>query len=324
MQGLELAPLVDAARQRMRLAGMSEAQIAQVVQSGTVQPRLVLLAPITGTVTELMLREGATVMAGMTLVRLQGTRTVWAEGQVPESQAALIQVGTRVSATTPAAPGQRFEGRVQALLPEVDPLTRTLKARLELDNASGRLVPGMFVQMRFENAGRGKSLLLPSDAVIRTGQRSVVMLALDEGRFVPVEVVTGLEANGQIEIVKGLQLGQKVVLSGQFLIDSEATLRGLQARLNPADTAASQPVAAPTYRTDAVVMGVDGDSVSLDHPEIPALRWPRMTMDFALPAPAQRPRDLAAGDKVAIEFKMQDGDGPLITSIRRVAPGAGK
>jgi Cu(I)/Ag(I) efflux system membrane fusion protein len=213
---------------------------------------------------------------------------------------------------------------VQALLPEVDPLTRTLRARLELDNASGRLVPGMFVQMRFENAGRSKSLLLPSDAVIRTGQRSVVMLALDEGRFTPVEVVTGLEANGQIEIVKGLQLGQKVVLSGQFLIDSEATLRGLQARLNPADTAASQPVAAPTYRTDAVVVGVDGDSISLDHPEIPALRWPRMTMDFALPAPAQRPRDLAAGDKVAIEFKMQDGDGPLITSIRRVAPGAGK
>ena len=328
MKGLDLAPLVDAARQRMRLAGMSEEQIAQVVQSGVVQPRLVLLAPITGTVTELTLREGATVMSGMTLVQLQGTRTVWAEGQVPESQAALIKVGTRVTASTPAAPGQRFAGRVQALLPEVDPLTRTLKARLELANPAGRLVPGMFVQMRFDSGGRSKSLLLPSDAVIRTGQRSVVMLALDEGRFAPVEVVTGLEANGQIEIVKGLQLGQKVVLSGQFLIDSEATLRGLQARLNPADTAAlattAPATAAPTYRTDALVLGIEGDRVSLDHPEIPALKWPRMTMDFLLPAPADRPRDLAAGEKVEIEFKTPDGDVPQITSIRRVAPGAGK
>ena len=315
MQGPDLAALRDAARQRMRLVGMNEAQIAQVVERGTVQPRFALLAPIGGVVTELMLREGATVMAGMTLARIQGTGTVWAEGQVPESQAALLRPGTAVTATSPAAPGQTFSGRVQALLPVVDAATRTIKARLELANPGGRLVPGLFVQMRFSRPMAGETLLVPSDAVIHTGRRSVVMVTEDEGRFRPVEVTTGLEAGGQTEIVKGLQADQRVVLSGQFLIDSEASLRGLEARLNQ-----EAPPTAAIYSTPARVDALEGDTVTLDHPPIAALKWPQMQMDFRLPPRAQRPRDLSPGDAVEIEFSMQDGDVPQIKSMRRVAP----
>jgi Cu(I)/Ag(I) efflux system membrane fusion protein len=229
MSGAGVDALREAARARMRQAGMSDEQIARVTAGGAVQPRFTIAAPIAGTVTELMVREGATAMPGMALMRLQGTRTVWAEGQVPESQAALLAPGTRVVATSPAVPGQSFEGRVQALLPAVDPATRTLKARLELSNPGGRLVPGMFVQMRFANAAR-RALMVPSDAVIQTGKRSVVMLAEEGGRFRPVEVVTGLESGGSTEIAKGLVAGQRVVLSAQFLIDSEASLRGLEAK----------------------------------------------------------------------------------------------
>jgi Cu(I)/Ag(I) efflux system membrane fusion protein len=315
MPGADLGPLRDAATQRMRQAGMDAAQIEQVVRTGAVQSRFTLRAPIGGTLTELMVREGATVMPGMPLMRLQGTATVWAEGQVPESQVALLQPGAKVSASSPAVPGQTFEGWVQAILPEVDPATRTLKARLELNNPGGRLVPGMFVQMRFAEPAGQPTLLVPSDVVIHTGRRSVVMLAEDGEHFRPVEVRAGREAGGLTEIVQGLQAGQRVVLSGQFLIDSEASLRGLEARLNQASSAA-----ADLHRTDAVIDAVDGNSVTLTHPAIPALKWPGMTMAFRLPPVEQRPRGLSQGDPVRIEFRTQDGAEPQITRIERLAP----
>ena len=326
MTGPGTDALRDAARARMRQVGMDEALIAQVVQQQRVQGRVTLTAPVGGVVTELMAREGATVMPGMPLLRLQGTGTVWAEGQVPESQAAQLKPGAAVVATSPAAPGQRFTGRVQALLPEVDAATRTLKARLELANPSARLVPGMFVQLRFAEPARAKSLLVPMDAVIHTGRRSVVMLAEPEGRFRPVEVKTGLEAQGQTEILAGLSAGQRVVLAGQFLIDSEASLRGIEARLKQAPGASGVAPPAPeaaVHRTPARITAIDGDTVTLDHPPIPSLKWPQMVMDFRLPPTGRRPRDLAPGEQVEIEFRMQDGDVPQITRVQRVAPGAG-
>ncbi|PZO14357.1 MAG: efflux RND transporter periplasmic adaptor subunit [Burkholderiales bacterium] len=311
--------LKDAARQRMRQVGMTPAHIERVVTSGQVQPRFTLNAPIAGIVSELMVREGATVMPGMTLMRLQGTRTVWAEGAVPESQAALLQLGARVRTTSPGAPGQTFEGQVQALLPEVDAVTRTIRARVELANPQGRLVPGMLVSMRLDRPKAAATLLVPSDAVIHTGRRSVVMVAEDGGRFRPVEVTAGLEVGGQTEISAGLQMGQRVVLSGQFLIDSEASLRGLEARLNQELAPKAQ-----RYTTDAVIDALSGDTVTLTHPPIAALKWPQMQMDFKLPPRAQQPRDLEAGDRLQIEFEMQDGDVPRITSLQRVAPEPGK
>jgi Cu(I)/Ag(I) efflux system membrane fusion protein len=328
MQGADLGPLRDAARQRMQLAGMNAAQVDAVVTSGQLQPRFTLRSPIAGTVTELMLREGATVMAGVTLMRVQGTATVWAEGEVPESQAALLKPGTAVTATSPMAPGEAIEGRVQALLPEVNTATRTIKARMELRNPSGRLVPGMLVQMRFARPAAQDILLVPSDAVIHTGRRSVVMLAQDGGRFRPVEVKTGQESGEQTEIVSGLQAGQAVVRSGNFLIDSEASLRGLESKLNqesatptsPAASSAASPATVATYSTSAVIDELAGNTVTLTHPPIPALKWPQMQMGFLLPAREQQPRSMAKGDKVQIEFRMQEGDLPQITRIQVVAP----
>ncbi|MDP3085162.1 MAG: efflux RND transporter periplasmic adaptor subunit [Rubrivivax sp.] len=311
MQGPDLAGLRDAALQRMQLAGMDADQIDAVVRSAVLQPRYTLKAPQSGTLTELAMRVGMTVMPGMALARIQGTGSVWAEGQVPESQAGLLRSGTRVIATSTAVPGRRFEGQVQALLPEVDPATRTLKARMELANAGGQLVQGMFVQMRFALPAAKGRLLVPSDAVIHTGRRSVVMLAQADGRFRPVQVVTGLEVDGQTEVLEGLQAGQRVVLSGNFLIDSEASLRGLEARLDQAPDRAAQ-----VHRTDAVVDSVAGDSVVLTHPPIAALKWPEMTMEFKLPPKAERSRHLTTGAKVQIEFHLQDGEVPQITTLR--------
>lgn len=321
MQGPGLEALRDAARARMRQAGMSPELIAQVEAGGRVQPRITLHAPISGVLTEIAAREGMAVMPGATLFRINGLSTVWAQAEVPESQAAVVRPGTTVRATSPAAPGEMFEGRVQALLPEVAGATRTLKARMEIDNRKGHLVPGMFVQMQFTNTGERTVLLVPTEAVIHTGRRAVVMLAEEGGRFRPQEIEAGAEQGGQTEVRRGLRTGQKVVVSSQFLIDSEASLRGLEARLN-----AAQPQVQPTapaqpqlHSTPAKVEAIDKDTVTLTHPDIPALKWPGMTMDFKLPAPAQRPPGLRAGEQVDIEFELREGSEPQITAMRRQA-----
>ena len=325
LQGSELAALVDGARQRMRLVGMSQAQIALVESSGQTQARFTLAAPIGGVVIELLVREGMTVMSGATLFRINGTGSVWANAEVPESQAALLRPGTTVQARSPAVPGATFDGKVQAILPEVNATTRTLRARVELNNPGARLVPGMFVQMQFTDPRSERSLLIPSEAVIQTGKRTVVMLAEqgdNSGRFRPVDVETGIESGGQTEIKRGLLAGQRVVVSSQFLIDSEASLKGVEARLNVEPKPPSQPDAAntaPRHQGEARVESVGRDALTLSHGPIPSLKWGPMTMDFGLP---QRglPRGLAAGDKVSFEFYMDAENLPQLSGVSVLAP----
>lgn len=317
MQGDNMQPLVDAARQRMLQVGMSSAQIRQVEQSGRVQPRVAIAAPRSGVITELMVREGMTVKPGTTLMEINGLSTVWVQAEVPESQAAYVQPGVAVSATAQAMPGQVFEGQVQTVLPQVNANSRTVLARLVLNNPGNKLLPGMFVQTRFMNTSRPETLIVPSEAVIQTGRRAVVLLAQEEGRFAPVEIKTGIEFDGKTEVLSGLEAGQQVVLSGQFLIDSEASLRGLEARLNePEDSAEMEPETSAKYITSAVVEALNEDSVTVTHAPIPSLGWPEMTMDFMLPAPEKLPRErLKVGDQIEMEFQLQNDDIPLMLGV---------
>jgi Cu(I)/Ag(I) efflux system membrane fusion protein len=214
--------LLDAARQRMRLVGMTDEQIRLVESTGKTHSRLTVSAPIGGVIAELGAREGMTVTTGAALFRINGLGTVWVNAEVPENLAAMVRPGSLVHARTPALPGTVFKGKVSAILPEVNASTRTLKARIEVVNPAGQLVPGMFASISFSAAAGKDVLSVPSEAVIQTGTRNVVMVVQGEGKFLPVDVEIGTEANGQSEIRKGLEAGQKVVVSGQFLIDSEA------------------------------------------------------------------------------------------------------
>ena len=321
MQGSDLAALVDGARQRMRQAGMGDEQISRVETSGRAQARITLTAPIGGVVVELLAREGMTIMPGATLFRINGLSTVWANAEVPESQAALVRPGAKVQARSPAVPGTTFEGKVQAILPEVSPATRTIKARLELANPGARLVPGMFVSMQFMDMRADKALLVPAEAVIQTGKRTVVMLAEDNGRFRPVDVEAGIESGGQTEIKRGLQAGQRVVVSSQFLIDSEASLKGVESRLNevPKPVAANTP---PRYEAEAKVEALEKDAITLSHGPVSALRWGPMTMEFKPPPAKDLPRNMQPGDRVSFEFYMDAEGLPQITRISPLATAA--
>lgn len=218
--------LIQAARERLALFGLSEGQIARVAKSGRAERRVSYYAPFDGYVMELGARQGAAVQPETTLFQLAELSTVWVNVEVPEAQAAWIKSGDTAQAEMPALPGQRFDGRVDYVYPELSAATRTLKLRVVVDNRGQRLRPGMFASVRLQGAPREQVLTVPTEAVIRTGPRSVVLVADDGGRFHPALVRVGAERDARSEIVEGLSEGQQVVASGQFLIDSEANLRG--------------------------------------------------------------------------------------------------
>jgi len=218
------ATLIDAARTRLRLLGVS---------AGGTSQRAAIIAPQSGVVTELLVREGAQLTPGTPLMRIADLSQVWVVVEVPEAQAAWITAGKAAEARLRALPGRLFEGRVDYVYPMLDAQTRTLRARLVFDNADGALMPGMYADVTVYGGGRQEALLVPAEAVIRTGTRSVVIVAEAEGRYRPVAVTLGDERGDQIVVLGGLQPGQRVVVSGQFLIDSEASLQGAYQRLSP-------------------------------------------------------------------------------------------
>ena len=308
--------LAQAARRRLVLLGMSEAQIAAVERAGAVRARFALTAPISGVIAELGVREGSTVMAGMTLFRIVDLSTVWVNAEVPEAQAAWVVPGAAVEARVQAYPGRTFEGRIGALLPEVNAMTRTVRTRIELANPDSLLKPGMYASIGFSRQARGESVLVPSEAVIRTGTRDVVIVALGEGRFRAADVELGFESGGQSEIRKGLAAGDKVVLSGQFLIDSEASLSATVARL---EGNTKENLSKENHRGSGTVASVDaaGGRVELDHGPISSLQWPSMKMGFLVEDKSQLAA-LKPGDRVQFELRPKpDADGNYV--IEKIA-----
>jgi Cu(I)/Ag(I) efflux system membrane fusion protein len=224
--------LIQSVRERLRSLGMSPGLIAQVEKSGQAHAVVTITAPIGGLIQILEARTGMAVAPGATLAQINGLDPVWIEAAIPEVQAAQVAVGGRVSASLAAYPGEKFQGKVAALLPEADKESRTLRVRIEVPNHDGRIKPGMFAQVRLDAAKSVATLLIPSEAVIRTGKRNVVLVAIKGSRFAPVEVKLGQESNGQVAVLDGLEEGQDIVVSGQFLIDSEGSLKGVVARMD--------------------------------------------------------------------------------------------
>lgn len=221
--------LTAAARQRLRLLGMSDGLISGVERSGRTNGTVTITSPISGVIQTLDARAGVTLAQGQTLAQVTGLGTVWLNAAVPEAQAGSLRIGQSATATLAAFPGESFGGRILAVLPTAQADSRTLTVRIELANRGGRLRPGMFANVALGDTAN-TALLVPSEAVIRTGTRTIVMLATGNGRYQPAEVRAGREGGGQTEILEGLAAGEKVVASGQFLLDSEASLTGIAAR----------------------------------------------------------------------------------------------
>ena len=314
--------LVQAARQRLLLLGVTEAQIQRIEKTGTADARVTLPAPVGGLVWELGARDGMAVSPGLTLFRLVSLDSVWINAEIPETDAALVKSGAPVEARTAAFPEKIFKGKVAVLLPDVNATTRTIKARIVIANPGNQLKPGMFATLTFGNAGK-TALMVPSEAVIHTGTRVVAIIAEGDGKFRPVDIETGRDSDGMTEIRKGLTMGQRVVTSGQFLIDSESSLKSTLTRLEKVQSSQANDLPAGNHVGNARINAVDlrAGKIDLSHGPIASLGWPEMTMEFRVEDKTLL-QGLKPGDHIKFEMRGEPNQNGNYV-ITRIQPAAG-
>jgi Cu(I)/Ag(I) efflux system membrane fusion protein len=222
--------LAEASRQRLRAFDVSPDEIAALERTGTARRTVTLRSPVSGVVVEKMAFEGMQVSPTERLYEIADLSRVWVLADVYEKDLASVQVGLPARVTLAAQPAAEWRGTVTFVSPTVKPETRTVEARIEVENRSGVLKPDMFTDVFFE--GTPSSVLtVPQSAVIQTGERTLVFVDKGGGRYEPREVALGPRVTGgYYEVVRGLATGERVVVSANFLLDSESSLRSAIAR----------------------------------------------------------------------------------------------
>jgi Cu(I)/Ag(I) efflux system membrane fusion protein len=226
--------LIEASRERLRALGLDAAAAERLARAGRASGRVPFYAPIGGVVTDLGVREGAMVEPNMMVLTITELGSLWVIAEVPESQAAWVRAGTVAEIRLPSLPGETLAGRVEYVYPELNMETRTLRARIVLDDAGPGLRPNMLANVTLVGEAGEPALMVPRSALIRSGSEDRVVVALGEGRFAPRRVVAGPESGDRVVIRDGLAEGEQVVVAGQFLLDSEANLRAGMERLGEA------------------------------------------------------------------------------------------
>lgn len=257
--------LLGAARRRLRLMDVSEAQIQEILRTGRLQRTITLYSPAAGVVTEKNVVQGQAVQAGQTLYTLADLSRVWVEAELREGQLAAVRPGTTADIEVPAYPGRTFKGRVEFVYPTVDPETRTVRARIAVANTTGLLKPGMFATTRLETPTR-RALTVPVTALVRTGERTLVFVDMGGGRLAPQDVEVGRVTGDLAEILVGVEPGQRVVTSAQFLLDSESNLaevmRAMMGQMGMSDMPGMEGMNMPG--TDMPGMDMPGMSMPTD------------------------------------------------------------
>jgi RND family efflux transporter MFP subunit len=218
--------LAAAARRRLAYFDISAAQIDALEHTGQVRKHLTLASPANGIVTKRMVTQGMYVKAGMPLLEVADLSTIWVDADIYQYELPWIKVGQPVTMTLDYLPGETFPGKIDYLYPYLQEATRTARVRLRFPNPGLRLKPEMFARVQIESPVTHNAVVVPADAVIDTGLKQHVFIALGQGRFEPREVKLGVLGNdGRREVLSGLQGGEDVVVSAQFMLDSESRFR---------------------------------------------------------------------------------------------------
>jgi len=314
--------LITAAEEKLLALGMVHADIQRLEKTSKVSNTVQVLAPQDGTVTSLNVIEGMYVKPATGIMSLADLSSVWLQAEVFESQADWVVESQSAEARLNYLPGEVFSGRVDYVYPVLDPKTRTLQVRLRFDNPDERMKPNMYASVTIFGKSRPEALSIPREALIRGQDTSRVVVALGGGKFSVHEVMTGIESGGWVEIVVGLNAGDEVVTSAQFLIDSEASLAGSIRRLDAAAAAhAGHHAGHQTVFGSGIVEAVDpaGRRIRISHGPIEALGWTAMTMEFdVLPG-----ADLAAirvGQNIHFSLSPSKAGDYVISDIHQPVP----
>lgn len=316
------ATTINASKDRLRALYISDDQIRDLEKTRRITQYIRVYAPISGVVTALNVADGQFFKPDTEIMALADLSTVWLMSDVFEADADQLRLGAVVEAQSKFEPGTRLPGTVDYIYPDLDAVTRTIPVRSVFDNAERKLKPGMFMTVEIDGPERPTAAIIPRQALIRTGRQERVILALGEGRFQPAAVTSGIESDGKIEILSGLNPGERVVVSGQFLIDSESSFAGATLRMQPAehdrredidamdsnedhihtpapmetganenpkgsdhsDHGAGPTKETPLVRAFGVIKTVKSPekTLTIEHDAIPEIGWPAMTMDFSV------------------------------------------
>ena len=287
--GRKDARMIKAGEERLQALQVPQSFIDRLKKTRQVSQTVRFFAPRSGVVDNLSIQDGFYVTPAKTLMSIADLSELWLEAEVFERQASWVKVGQSVSAELDFLPGERFQSQVDFIYPTLDPNTRTLKVRVRLDNPDGRLKPKMFAHIDIDAKRQGETLLVPKEAVIRGAKQNRVVLALGDGRFKSIAVEVGAFSDKQAEILSGLQVGDQVVTSAQFLLDSESSKTSDFKRMTSAEDMSdkemsSEAAAAPPENVwvKASVNSIDpgNGKLNVNHAAIAEWNWPKMTMDF--------------------------------------------
>ncbi|HEC07591.1 MAG TPA: efflux RND transporter periplasmic adaptor subunit [Thiolapillus brandeum] len=308
--------LIEASRDRLSALGISRGEIVQLEKRRKVKQTVAIYAPQDGVVSELPVREGMYVKPAMNVMTLADLSSVWLIAEIFERQANWVRTGDKAIVTLPFLPGKTWQGKVEYIYPSLDKKTRTLMARLRFDNPGEALKPNMYARVKLYASPRDNVVSIPLEALIRTGDRERVIVQVGDGQFDAREVRTGIESGDRIEIIEGLKADEKVVISGQFLLDSEASLKASFTRMGEGDEKPqdSTNTSKVTATGSGVVVSLDAAEmqIRLKHGPIPELGWDAMEMLFPLGTGVD---GLKPGDRVEFDLEKQ-GNGYVVIAVR--------
>ncbi|WP_372740235.1 efflux RND transporter periplasmic adaptor subunit [Neptunomonas sp.] len=264
--------LISGAKTRLSALQVPQRAVDELRKTRKVRQAVTFYAPHSGVVDNFNIRQGMFVKPGMTLMSIGALDEVWVEAEVFERQASMITAGLPVSIQLDFLPGEDREGFVDYVYPVLDPVTRTLKVRMRFDNKDRQLKPNMFAEVVIYKEETEASLTVPKDAVIRGAGSNRVVLALGDGRFKSIEVKTGRSDGNLIEILHGLDAGEEVVTSAQFLLDSESSKTSDFKRMH---------VEQPMNDDDMSMDALDMESMNMDSLDMESMDMDSMSLDGA-------------------------------------------
>lgn len=275
------AQMLAATEEKLLALGLEQVDIQRLAKTSKATNTVQVLAPQDGTITKLNVREGIFVKPSTEIMSLADLSSVWLQAGVFESQTDWVMQSQPAEARLNYIPGEIFSGRVDYVYPVLDPKTRTLQVRLRFDNPGERMKPNMYAHVTIFGKSHPSALSIPREALIRGQDSDRVVVALGNGNYTVQEVMTGIESGGWLEIIAGLKVGDEVVTSAQFLIDSEANLAGSIQRLD-SELLTGNTQELETVFVNGIVKAVDTDArrVRVSHGPIEALGWAPMTMEF--------------------------------------------
>lgn len=307
--------LADASLARLRNWDISDEQIRALVKAGSVKRTMTFRSPASGIITAKKAVQGMRFMPGEALYQVADLSTVWVLADVSEQDIGLLATGATAEVRINAYPDKVFAGKVTYVYPIVNPETRTAQARIELTNADQLLKPGMYASVGLSARGKAPAVTVPLSAVIDSGTRQLVLVQRKEGRYEPREVKLGARNNDYVEVLQGIADGDSVVVSANFLIDAESNLKAAIGSFGEETGAAA--AADASHKAAGTVEQVDPDkgTVSIHHGPVASVKWPAMTMEFAVANKALLSQ-LKPGVQLNFEFVERNPGEFVITSVQ--------